>query len=180
VYASEIGMEHAQATTADVLRPWLAVWTRSRHENVVKHRLERRGLETFLPTVARWSRWKDRRRKIDWPLFPGYCFVRVAPDDLHRVATVSGVVSIVAFGGRPAPVDPREIESVRRLVESELRCDPCPLVREGDLVEVVRGPLRGVVGRLVRKGAHARLVVAMSLLSRGAEVEIDAADVRPH
>jgi hypothetical protein len=30
----------------------------------------------FLPTVTRWSRWKDRKKKIDWPLFPGYCFAR--------------------------------------------------------------------------------------------------------
>ena len=27
------------------------------------------------------------------------------------------------------------------------------------MVEVVHGPLKGVVGRLVRKGAHARLVL---------------------
>ena len=56
--------------------PWFALWTRSRHEQVVREQLEHKEIETFLPTITRWSRWKDRRKKIAWPLFPGYCFVR--------------------------------------------------------------------------------------------------------
>ena len=55
---------------------WYALWTRSRHENVVREQLERKGYEAFLPTITKWSRWKDRKKKIDWPLFPGYCFAR--------------------------------------------------------------------------------------------------------
>jgi hypothetical protein len=50
---------------------WYAIWTRSRHEQMVREQLERKGYQAFLPTVARWSRWKDRKKKIDWPLFPG-------------------------------------------------------------------------------------------------------------
>ena len=52
------------------------LWTRSRHEQVVREQLEQKHIEAFLPTVTRWSRWKDRKKKIDWPLFPGYCFAR--------------------------------------------------------------------------------------------------------
>ena len=52
------------------------IWTRSRHESVVREQLETKGYEAFLPTIPRWSRWKDRKKKIDWPLFPGYCFAR--------------------------------------------------------------------------------------------------------
>ena len=51
---------------------WYALWTRSRHEQVVREQLEQKHIESFLPTVTRWSRWKDRKKKIDWPLFPGY------------------------------------------------------------------------------------------------------------
>src|SRR5215212_3153830 len=50
---------------------WFALWTRSRHEQVVREQLQRKHLDVFLPTVTRWSRWKDRKKKIDWPLFPG-------------------------------------------------------------------------------------------------------------
>ncbi len=132
-------------------RQWFAIWTRSRHEQVVREQLARKGYEVFLPTITRWSRWKDRKKKIDWPLFPGYCFARVDPD-----------------------------VKVRRLVESELKYDPCPLIAEGAKVEVMHGPLRGVVGRLVRKGAHARLVLSVNLIGQAVSAEVDAADVRPY
>ena len=45
-------------------------------------------------------------------------------------------------------------------------------------VEVVHGPLKGVVGRLERKGGHARLVLAVDLIGRAVSVQVDAADVR--
>ena len=66
------------------------------------------------------------------------------------------------------------------IVESELSYDPCPLVKEGQMVKVVSGPLKGVVGRLVRKGAHARLVLSVDLIGQAVSVEVDAADVRPY
>lgn len=160
---------------------WYAIWTRSRHEAVVREQLEQRDVETFLPTVTRWSRWKDRRKKIDWPLFPGYCFARFDPADSLRVLKCNGVVSIISFEGRPAPIDEREVESIRVLVGSDLQYDPCPFLREGATVEVVSGPLRGVIGRLVRKdSARARLVLSVDLIGQAVSVDVDAADVRPY
>jgi transcription antitermination factor NusG len=75
-------------------------------------------------------------------------------------------------------VPDHEIDGIRRLVDSDLQYDPCPLVREGDVVEVTHGPLRGIVGRLVRKGSHARLVLAVDLIGQAVSVDVDAADVK--
>jgi transcription antitermination factor NusG len=159
---------------------WYAIWTRSRHEQVVRDQIVKKGVEAFLPTIARWSRWKDRKKKIDWPLFPGYCFARFEADDRLPILQCSGVVSIVSFNGEIAPIPEHEIDGIRRLVESDLQYDPCPLIREGMIAEVVSGPLKGVIGRLVRKGAHARLVLAVDLIGQAVSVEVDAADVRPY
>jgi len=159
---------------------WYAIWTRSRHEQVVREQLIRKGLDAFLPTITKWSRWKDRKKQVDWPLFPGYCFVKLAPDLRLSVLSCTGVVSIVSFNGEPATIPDHEIDSIRRLLETDLQFDPCPLIKEGMLVEVVHGPLRGVVGQLVRKGAHARLVLSVALIGQGVSVEVDAADVKAY
>jgi transcription termination/antitermination protein NusG len=132
--------------------PWYAIWTRSRHEQVVRDQIEKKGFEAFLPTVARWSRWKDRKKKIDWPLFPGYCFARFNPDERLPILTCSGVVSIVSFDSEIAPIPEQEIEGIRRLVQSDLQYDPCPFIREGMIVEVVSGPLKGVIGVSCARG----------------------------
>jgi transcriptional antiterminator NusG len=159
---------------------WFAVWTRSRHEQVVREQIERKRFDAFLPTITRWSRWKDRKKKVDWPLFPGYCFARFRPEESLAILKCAGVVNIVSFEGKPSPIPEHEIEGIRRLVESELQYDPCPMIREGMMVEVKTGVLRGVIGRLIRKGAHARLVLSVDLIGQGVSVEVDAADVRPY
>lgn len=159
---------------------WFALWTRSRHEQVVREQLEQKHIEAFLPTVTRWSRWKDRKKKIDWPLFPGYCFARFDPKDRLPVMKCAGVVTIVSFDGEIVPVPDIEIDGIRTLVQSDLQFDPCPFIREGMMVEVIHGPLKGIVGRLLRKGAHARLMLAVDLIGQAVSVEVDAADVRAY
>jgi transcription termination/antitermination protein NusG len=160
--------------------PWFALWTRARHEKVVQEQLLRKDIEAFLPTVARWSRWKDRKKLIQWPLFPGYCFARFEPGEPLPVLKCAGVVSIVAFDGTPAPIPQHEIDSIRTLLASKLPFDPCPLLKEGDLVEVTHGPLKGSIGRLLRKGPRTRLVLAIDIISRAVSVQVDAADVRAY
>jgi transcriptional antiterminator NusG len=162
------------------MHPWFAVWTRARHEKAVKEQLDVRDIDVFLPTVLRWSRWKDRKKQIAWPLFPGYCFARFEPQNSLPVLKCPGVVSIVSIAGTPAPIPDHEIEGIRRLVATDLLFDPCPFIREGTMVEVTHGPLTGVIGRLVRKGAHARLVLAVEIVGRAVSVTVDAADVRPY
>ena len=164
----------------DAPAAWYAIWTRSRHEQMVREQLERKGYEAFLPTITRWSRWKDRKKKIDFPLFPGYCFARFDTQERLPILKCSGVVSIVSFDGDIAPIPAVEIDGIRRLVESDLQYDPCPLIREGTMVEVVHGPLKGVVGRLLRKGAHARLMLAVDLIGQAVSVEVDAADIKAY
>jgi transcription antitermination factor NusG len=91
-----------------------------------------------------------------------------------------GVVNIIGFEGEPAPIPEHEIQGIRQLVESDLAYDPCPLIREGMMVEVIHGPLKGVVGRLMRKSDKARLVLSVDLIGQAVSVEVDAADVRAY
>jgi transcription antitermination factor NusG len=169
-----------EAADGDTQVGWFAIWTKSRHEQVVRSQLEQKSIEAFLPTVARWSRWKDRKKKIDWPLFPGYCFARFDPRERLQVLKCGGVVSIVSIEGEPALIPDYEILGIRQLVESDLAYDPCPLIREGMLVEVSHGPLKGVVGRLTRKNEKARLVLSVDLIGQAVSVEVDAADVKAY
>jgi transcription antitermination factor NusG len=157
---------------------WFAVVTRSKHERKVLDQLQSRDVESFLPFVQRWSRWRDRRKLIEWPLFPGYCFVRCSMHNMRSVLACRGVVHLVSFGARPTPVPDYEIDGIRRLLASMLPHDPCPFIDVGSWVEVIHGPLRGVHGRLVRKDQSTTLVVAIEMLGRALRVSIDAADVR--
>ena len=171
----------AQRPQSDTSTQWFAVWTRSRHEQAVREQLEQKHITSFLPTITRWSRWKDRKKKIDWPLFPGYCFARFDPAEALSILKCTGVVNIVSFEGKPAPIPEYELDSIRVLLASELQYDPCPMIHEGMMVAVVHGPLKGVIGRLMRKDAlKARLVLSVNLIGQAVSVEVDAADVKAY
>jgi transcriptional antiterminator NusG len=161
---------------------WFAIWTRSRHEKLVRDQLEKKSdVDVFLPTIGKWSRWKDRKKKIDWPLFPGYVFARFVADERVGILKVDGVVQIISNNGMLSAIPDEEIDSIRTLVESELAYDPVPLIKEGDMVKVTSGPLKGVIGRLItKKGVQARLVLSVDLIGQAVSVEVDAADVKPY
>jgi len=174
----QIPEPHGHARLTDL--EWFAIWTRSRHEKLVREQLQHKHIEVFLPTITKWSRWKDRKKKIDWPLFPGYCFARFDVADRLPILKCEGVVTIIGTDGLPSPIPAVEIDGIRQLIESDLAYDPCPLIKEGEMVEVKAGPLKGVVGRLIRKGAHARLMLSVDLIGQAVSVEVDAADVKPY
>jgi len=165
--------------TVEETPAWYAIRTRSRHEKLVNQQLASRDIEAFLPLVTRRRRWADRWKEVSFPLFPGYCFARFPCERRPLVFSAVGFVQILGINGDPTPVPDCEVEAVRKLVTSTLPLDPHPYLKEGMEVEVVRGPLEGVRGVLVRKGRHARFVVAIHLIQQAASVELDAADVEP-
>jgi transcription antitermination factor NusG len=158
---------------------WYALKTRSRHEKRVRDQLVHRDIDTFLPLCESWRQWKDRKKKIELPLFPGYCFARFPLVEKLRVLNVLGVADLVGIKGRPEPIHEAELAAIQQLVSTKLQYDPHPFLEEGMAVEVVRGPLAGVRGRLLRKDRVTRLVLAVTLVRQAAVVEIHPADVMP-
>ena len=158
---------------------WFALRTRSRHEKVVRDQLSHKGIEYLLPTINRMSQWKDRKKRIEIPLFSGYCFARFAWTERIEVLGLPGVVKVVGSGTKPEPVPDVEIDSLKTVIHSAMPYDAHPYVHEGMRVEVARGPLRGVRGIIVRKEKHFRLVISVDVIKQAAAVEIDAADIVP-
>lgn len=160
-------------------KSWHAVYTRARHEKQVNRRLVHRGIETFLPLVDVLSRWKDRRKLVQKPLFPGYLFTCVDHERIVDVARTPGVVNLVGPEfDRPVVIPADLINNLQRLLASRVPVDPYPYLKKGQPVVIRCGPLKGVEGIVVsRKGIH-KLVVSVHLLGRSVAATIAAEDVR--
>jgi len=160
------------------MKQWFAVYTKSRHEKVVAEELWRRDIEVFLPLRSIMSKWKDRVKEVQFPLFPGYLFANVEIGERRiDILKVNSVVRIIGFNNQPIPIPAEQINSVKTLVFSELPYDPYPDVVIGDRVRIVRGPLRGLEGILVQKKSRFRFVLSVDLIQQSVSCEIDAADV---
>ncbi len=161
---------------------WYAVYTRSRHEQRVYDRLQRKGIETFLPMIERWSRRRDRRKKVRLPLFPGYLFIRSLMDAHSRleILKTDSVVRILGNDGTPTPIPEEQIHAIQSLVTNGVAVTPCAYLKEGMRVRVVNGPLSGIVGILVKtQHKKHRLVLSVDIIKESVSVEIDELDVEP-
>src|SRR5881628_830637 len=156
-----------------------AIRTRARHEKQVRDRLAVAGIEQLLPTVIRLSQWKDRKKKIEVPLFSCYCFAHFAWPDRLAAQQTAGVVQIVGNGKGPEPIPEDEIDAIRMLMKSPLPYDAHPYLHEGMPVQVIRGPLEGIHGILLRKDKPFRLVISVHLIRQASSVQINADDVTP-
>lgn len=159
---------------------WYVVHVRSRHEFSVSERLVKSGMDAFLPAVERLRRWKDRKKLITFPLFPGYLFVRIRKNNDEKLAVLKtpGVVRFIGqTPGEPEPVPDEQIQSLKRLVECKEALDPYPYLKEGNKVKIKSGPLAGVEGILVeRKGMHL-LVLSVDILRQGVSIQVEASSV---
>lgn len=165
-----------------ILKPqWYALYTRSRFEKKMLSELTDRNIEVFLPMREILSRWKDRKKRIWVPLFPGYIFVNHVntPENRFRILNIPGAVRFVSVEGHAAPIPEEQIQYVRRFLESNIAVDPYPYVQVGTRVEVIAGPLTGIQGILVEKRGRFRFVIQVDLIRQAVSVEIDASDVRP-
>jgi transcription antitermination factor NusG len=159
---------------------WYAVHVRSRHEFQVTDRLTLKGIETFLPSVERQRKWKDRKKMIAFPLFPGYIFVHTTKEanNLLSVLKVPGVVRMICtLPGQPDAIPDEQIISLQRLVENKNALAPYPYLSEGQMVRIIRGSLSGVEGILVEKLDKHLLVLSVDVLKQGVALTINASEV---
>ena len=157
---------------------WYALTVKSQHEKAVAEQLQTRALESYLPLYRARRRWSDRVKTIDLPLFSRYVFCRFDFENRLKVLSISSIISIVGFGGKPGPIPDHEIETIQAVVGSGLPVSPWPFLRIGQLVRIWEGALEGLEGILAREKTGYRVTVNVELLNRAVAVEIERDLVR--
>jgi transcription antitermination factor NusG len=160
---------------------WYAVRTRSNFEKNVSAELSGKGLDVFLPTFLEGRQWKDRKKVIELPLFPGYLFARIADTNEARLGILkaTGVVQILGHGQSIEPVPDEQVQAVRTLLSANASCLTHPFLREGSRVRIRAGVLKGLEGFLVRLKNEFRLVISVELLCQSVAAEVDVQNVEP-
>ncbi|HSW39875.1 MAG TPA: UpxY family transcription antiterminator [Acidobacteriota bacterium] len=158
---------------------WYALRVRPRFEKTVASTLLLKGYEGFLPLYRRRSRWSDRIKELELPLFTGYMFCRLDINRRLPILVTPGVIQIVGIGKTPHPVDDAEIAALQAIVISGLQAEPRSYLNIGQRVKMELGPLAGIEGILAAIKGSSRLVVSVSLLQRSVSVEIDESWVLP-
>jgi transcription antitermination factor NusG len=159
---------------------WYAVQTRARHEKLVTHRFQERGITSFLPLVREVHRWSDRKTIVELPLFSCYVFAKIEPTNVDRlrVLKVEGVISLVGTHGEGTPIPEEQIQSVRMVAEQKMQWSAHPFLKIGQRVRVCGGALDGMEGILLSSYGDRSLVVSIDSIQRSIAVRLEGYEVQ--
>ncbi len=155
-------------------RDWYVLHVKPRTEKKVLSYLAFYQCFRYLPLYVKITKVQRRKVRTELPLFPGYVFTRLSPDERLKMLQTNLLV-------RPIPVArPREmIHQLRQIARAarhapEIR--PVNPFKVGDLVRVKTGPFRGLEGYIKREGASSTIVVNLDILGQAIETSISPAD----
>ena len=160
-----------------IQKGWYVIYTKPRHEKKVFEDLTLRECTAYLPLVNRRSRWSDRLKIVEKPLFSSYVFVYL--DNVasyYRVLPIDGFVMFITFGGKLAMVKDSEIETIKQLIA---HCREVELVQSdikiGEKRRISFGPLSGYNCETVSYKGKNKIIVRIESLRQNimAEVAVD-------
>jgi transcriptional antiterminator RfaH len=148
---------------------WFVVRTNSRCEKKVYNQLVRLGFTCFLPLKTTIRLWSDRKKKVTFPLIPSVVFVQGMKMDKTFLYTLNGIHSILKSNGKVGRVKNIEIEQLKFIGINDLDFyeDIEQSFLEGDNVEIINGPLKGLFANAIQESNSFRVMIEITNLGWG-------------
>lgn len=155
---------------------WCVATTQPNGEDKALFHLVRQGFNVLLP---KHLKRRSHARKVDWvprPLFPGYLFVEIDPDNSpwRAIRSTVGIFDVIRFGDKPASVPGPVIDEIyarqddRGLVKTLVGSTFKP----GDPVRVLRGALGEFEALFEASDDRNRVTVLLNLLGRQVRAKV--------
>lgn len=156
---------------ADPQQPWWCLHTKPRQEKAMARELHGLGSTYYLPQVIQEGHIPSGRKiRSLRPLFSGYVFFQ--GDQLRRLEALKSrsLTRVLEIFDQEELV--RELRQIHRLLSSGLVVLPEPTYPVGSRVCIMSGPLRGLVGTVVRRDRGDQFVAVVRFLGSGAAVTL--------
>lgn len=161
---------------------WLVVKTKPRQEVRAKENLERQGFLVYLPRLPVKKRLSGIWRVVFEPLFPGYLFITINPEEksLAPIRSTFGVIDLVKFGQQVVPVPAEVISYIQQRESDAIDYPPDTLpLSPGDEVKVLDGPFAGLPAIYQMAKGSERAMLLISFLGRHNSVAVPINHIAP-
>lgn len=164
---------------------WYALHTFAGYENVAKENLETviekfnlqdRIFDIVIPMEDVVEEKRGKKVLVQRKSMPCYILVKMKyADDLwHNVTRTRGITGFCGPNGRPLALTDKDIMRMR-LEKIKVDVD----LKEGDKVEIVDGPLNGMVGTVTALNTETNVVsVVVEMFGRETTVEVEMSQIR--
>ncbi len=151
---------------------WFVAHTRPRREKKLKEYCERYGLSATLPCYRTVHRYRGKTVTFHKPLFPGYLFLQLAPEQRQQVYQSDHVANLLVVHDQA--LFARQLGEILRAVETDLEIRLAPNIGEGCRVLVKAGPLRGMEGWVEKRYGPAVVLLRLDFIGQAAAVKLQA------
>lgn len=164
---------------------WYVLHTFSGYENVAKENLETvvekfnlqdRIFDIIIPIEDVVEEKNGKKKLVQRKAMPCYILVKMKyADDLwHNVTRTRGITGFVGPKGRPLALTDEEVVKLR-LEKIKVEVD----LKENDKVEIVDGPLNGMVGTVTAVNTETGVVsLIVEMFGRETNVDVELSQVR--
>lgn len=158
---------------------WFVAHTKARFEKSFAFDLLERGIGYFLPMAQQVRMSGGRKRRVMTPLFPSYVFFCGSMEDRYAALATHRLCQVIPVREREREQFVTELLAVEKALQRNAAIDLYPFATVGQRCRVRSGPFMGIEGTVVRRDDRTLLVLNVSLLGRGAALEIDASLLEP-
>jgi len=106
------------------------------------------------------------------PLFPGYVFLRLTPDQRPLITQNEHVANLLEVFDQET--FQQQLDDILLALESKLGVRLAPAIGEGTRVRIRNGPLQGIQGWVETRYGMATVLLRLDFINQAAAVKIDA------
>ena len=156
---------------------WYVLHVKPRTEKKVMAYLERYGFFRYLPLLVKVTKVQRRKVRREIPIFPGYVFTRLLPDQRIKMLQTNLIVRTIPVSQPREMIHQlRQINRATRATLQEMKKLSCTF-KSGDYVRIKSGPLRGTEGFVRYDGEQATICLNVEALGAGVALSISPSDV---
>ncbi len=156
------------------MKNWIAVYTKSRHEQIVINELNKKNIESYCPMFKERRQWSDRKKWVHFPLFRSYVFANIEIKENIYVLQTIGVNKIVQFQKKISIIPNQVIDNIKNIIKGGYKVEQADYFIKGDEVCVVSGPLKGLDGVVLDLRGANKIIIKIEAIQQAFSVEISS------
>ncbi|XOB91223.1 transcription/translation regulatory transformer protein RfaH [Pseudomonadota bacterium 24LQ007] len=145
-------------------------------DRAVQH-LQNQDIACFYPKIEVERIKAGKRTKKLEPLFPGYVFVNLEQSDpmWAKLRSTRGVLRIVSFANRPAPIDDEVIAHIKSSMDKVAGQGG---IKPGQAIELDDGPFKGISAIFQAYDGEERAIVLVTFMQKQQQVTVPVSAIR--
>lgn len=150
---------------------WYVLHLRPRTEKKVAEVCQASGIDHYLPLREETKIYQRRKVTVRKPLFSGYLFADVTPDNRIHVQRTNHVLSFLVPGSEEDLL--RDLEQIRMALEADPRLEADAEFVEGSRVRIKGGPFMGIEGVLQSIRGKSKVRLNVQMIGQSVTLDVD-------